>query len=84
MQAMADNLIYARFRLMLINEMARRRMSQMELARRSGVSFVTISRILNGHNTDVRMSVAERLLDAVGENPCSLLRKIPAGVLTTA
>lgn len=50
--------------------------SQSELARRSGVHFVTINRILNGHG-EPSVSTAERLAIAAGMTAESAFREIP-------
>lgn len=42
--------------------------SQQQLAKASGVHFVTINRILNSHH-DVTTEVAEKLANAVGIDP---------------
>lgn len=48
--------------------MKRLKWSQYRLADESGVHYVTISRILNGHH-DVTTEVAEKLANAVGIDP---------------
>lgn len=53
------------FRDKLEAELARRGWTQQELARRSGVHFVTINRILRSSQTPT-IDVAERLAKAVG------------------
>lgn len=52
----------------------RRKLSQAELARRSGVSQATISRIEAGMTKGVDLATLERLADALGVSPRSLLR----------
>jgi transcriptional regulator with XRE-family HTH domain len=47
--------------------------TQEELARRSGVDQSTISRIENGLTRGVGLGIVERLADALGRNPRSLL-----------
>lgn len=47
--------------------------TQEELARRSGVDQSTISRIENGLTRGVGLGIVERLADALGLNPRSLL-----------
>ena len=47
--------------------------TQEELARRSGVDQSTISRIENGLTRGVGLGILERLADALGLNPRSLL-----------
>jgi transcriptional regulator with XRE-family HTH domain len=47
--------------------------TQEELARRSGVDKSTISRIENGLTRGVGLGIVERLADALGLNPQSLL-----------
>jgi len=47
--------------------------TQEELARRSGVDESTISRIENGLTRGVGLGIVERLADALGLNPRSLL-----------
>lgn len=52
----------------------RRKLSQAELARRSGVSQATVSRIEAGMTKGVDLATLERLADALGVSPRSLLR----------
>jgi transcriptional regulator with XRE-family HTH domain len=47
--------------------------TQEELARRSGVDQSTISRIENGLTRGVGLGIVERLADALGRSPRSLL-----------
>ena len=47
--------------------------TQEELGRRSGVDQSTISRIENGLTRGVGLGIVERLADALGRNPRSLL-----------
>lgn len=47
--------------------------TQEELARRSGVDQSTISRIENGLTRGVGLGIVERLAEALGLNPRSLL-----------
>ena len=51
----------------------RRRLSQAELARRSGVSQATISRIEAGKTRGVDLATLDRLARALGVSPRSLL-----------
>ena len=55
--------------------------TQEELARRSGVDQSTISRIENGLTRGVGLGIVERLADALGLNPRSLLTssEVPYG-----
>ena len=48
--------------------MARLGMSQQDLAAASGVHFVTINRILRGHN-EPKFDICEKLAKAVGIDP---------------
>lgn len=50
--------------------------TQQELARRSGVDKSTISRIENGQTRGVGLGIVERLADALGLNPRSLITSI--------
>ena len=52
----------------------RRKLSQAELARRSGVSQATVSRIEAGMTKGVDLATLERLADALGVSPRSLLK----------
>jgi transcriptional regulator with XRE-family HTH domain len=49
--------------------------TQQELARRSGVDQSTISRIENGQTRGVGLGIIERLADALGLHPRSLLTR---------
>ena len=56
--------------------MAKKSMSQQDLARASGVHFVTINRILQGAVDNISFDVAEKLLVAAGVSPEKIFRKI--------
>lgn len=50
--------------------------SQQELARRSGVHFVTINRLLNGTLENTTFELAEKLLDAARADKSVIRQKI--------
>ena len=51
-------------------------MSQQDLARASGIHFVTINRILNSAVDNISFDVAEKLLIASGVEPEKIFKKI--------
>jgi transcriptional regulator with XRE-family HTH domain len=61
----------ARFRLAEALDIAG--MNQRELARRSGVSFVTINRICANHTNGVTLETLDRLAAALGVAPGELI-----------
>lgn len=56
--------------------MARKKLSQQDLAESSGIHFVTINRILNGAVDNISFDTAEKLLVAAGIQPERIFRKI--------
>ena len=60
--------MYDRFVRQLRAGMAEAGINQKELAQRSGIHFVTINRILNGHMTNPTLGVMEKLLNAARGN----------------
>lgn len=60
--------LYDNFLTNLKAAMARLDMSQQDLAESSGVHYVTINRILNGHN-EPKFDICEKLATAVGIDP---------------
>jgi DNA-binding Xre family transcriptional regulator len=56
--------------------MAKNNITGQDLARMSGVHWVTISRILNGQVQTTTLEVAEKLLTALRMKPEKLLQKI--------
>jgi DNA-binding Xre family transcriptional regulator len=69
----------ARFNLAQL--LADRETSQRELARRSGVSLVTINRMCANHTTGVSLAVLEKLAAVLGVEPGELIvrEKKPRG-----
>lgn len=65
----------ARFRLAQLLEEATPPMSQSELARRSGVSLVTINAIANNRTRQVKLETLDALSDALGVEPGELLER---------
>ena len=70
------SVLFDQFIATLRAAMAKNKLSGQELARRSGVHWVTISRILNGAVDNTTLDVAERLLRAAGADPEKGFRKI--------
>lgn len=64
------------FRHNLLRTIEVNKVSRSELARRAGIHFVTISRILNGH-MEPSISTAEKLAIAAGMSAESVFREIP-------
>ena len=62
-----------RFRLREVLEEAG--MTQSELSRRSGVSFVTINRMCANHNAQVSLRILDSLSHALGVEPGELLER---------
>jgi DNA-binding Xre family transcriptional regulator len=65
----------ARFRLAELIEQAGT--NQSELARRSGVSLVTINAIANNRTRQVKLETLDRLAEALGVEPGDLLEREP-------
>jgi len=68
--------LFAVFVDMLWDALESKGMTQQELARKSGVHFVTINRILNGAKDSVSFRIAEALMDAADIDVKKFLRKI--------
>src|SRR5688572_17322487 len=51
--------------------------NQSELARRSGVSIVTINAIANNRTTQVQLKTLDRLSKELGCNPGDLIERVP-------
>ena len=58
--------------------LVRRDLSQRELARLSGVSYVTINRLCRNTTSQVALATLDRVADALGVSPGSLITKVPA------
>jgi DNA-binding Xre family transcriptional regulator len=67
----------ARFRLADLLEAAGPTMNQSELARRSGVSIVTINSMANNRTKQVRLDTLERIAVALGVEPGELIEREP-------
>jgi DNA-binding Xre family transcriptional regulator len=67
----------ARFRLAELLDAATPPMSQSELARRSGVSLVTINAIANNRTRQVKLDTLDALSKALGVEPGELLEREP-------
>jgi putative transcriptional regulator len=68
--------VTVRFRLQqLLDE---REMSQSELARKSGVSFVTVNGMANNRTAQVSLKTLDALCSALGVPPGELLEREPA------
>ena len=52
-------------------------MSQSELARRSGVSFVTVNRMCGNKTEGVSLDTLDKLATALGVEPGDLIRREP-------
>lgn len=65
----------ARFRLAELLEAAKPPMSQSELARRSGVSLVTINAIANNRTRQVKLDTLDLLSEVLGVEPGELLER---------
>ena len=52
-------------------------MSQSELARRSGVSLVTINAIANGRTVQVKLDTLDKLARALKVEPGELIERVP-------
>lgn len=59
----------------LRQELERNRMSQRDLARASGVHYVTVSRILSGQKRNIRLDTVDRLLKATRAAPEKIFQK---------
>jgi DNA-binding Xre family transcriptional regulator len=66
-----------RFRLAELLEAAGPAMNQSELARRSGVSIVTINSMANNRTKQVSLSTLDALSEALGVEPGDLLEREP-------
>jgi transcriptional regulator with XRE-family HTH domain len=64
------------FTATLKTAMARKKLTQQDLARESGIHFVTINRILNGAVENIGFDTAEKLLRAAGVKPEKIFREV--------
>lgn len=69
------SVLFDEFSATLKAEMAKKGLTGQELARKSGVHWVTISRILNGAVDNTTLDVVEKLLIAVGLSPKNKFKK---------
>jgi len=67
----------ARFRLQDLLDDASPPMSQSELARRSGVSLVTINAMANNRTRQVQLETLDKLAGALGVDPGDLVVRAP-------
>lgn len=67
--------LFDEFCTTLKGAMAEHGLSGQELARKSGVHWVTISRILNGAVDNTTLEVADKLLSAAGARPKLTIQK---------
>lgn len=68
----------ARFRLQELLDGASPPMSQSELARRSGVSQVTVNAIANNRTRQVQLETLDKIAAALGVNPGDLIVRAPS------
>lgn len=69
------SILFDEFAATLKAAMVKRGLTGQELARQSGVHWVTISRILNGAVDNTTLDVVEKLLTAVGIDPRNKFKK---------
>jgi putative transcriptional regulator len=70
-----ETTVPVRFRLRELLDARVPALSQSELARRSGISFVTVNAIANNRTAQVSLGTLDRLCDVLGCDPGELLTR---------